>query len=59
VADTLFDRLAKHAVIFSAVAKKNLASHYEEVQQRGREAEELAADLMLAMEVVRQSDNVK
>ncbi len=52
--EPLFERLAKHAAIFEKVAEKNLASHYEEVQARGKEAFQLAADLREAMTRIRE-----
>lgn len=44
----LYDRLIEHAAVFEKIAQQNLAAHYGEVIERGREAKRLSDDLQEA-----------
>ena len=57
--EPLFERLARHAAIFEKIAERNLSSHYQEVQERGREAFILASDLREAMTALREYGSPK
>lgn len=56
---TLFDRLALHAATFDKIAEKNMASHYQEVCERGQRAHLLAMDIKKAMIAVRELDELR
>ena len=48
----LYDRLIEHAAVFEKIAQVNMAAHYEEVIERGKEAKRLSNDLQEAASLI-------